>query len=491
MRKSNVLGAMAGLLGLLPIQHAQADSGTADDAMPGVIRTDHAKPLRQGLALTIGSGYGFAGSILDSTFDGDLGDSHHRAAGRLALAFGVNDSLGFALRFDGRYDKHFSNVGNDHGWVGDPRLITRYRLSLSDSLSAGAQFGIWMPGSDAPSVVFSALSAEGVAAITWQATGSALSLSANLGYRLDRSAESVTNAEQLSLADRMSLGLSDNNAALFAIGASYQLGQAELLGEWSLDLLHGSGAVPFSQSPMRASVGARVGLTEDLDLMGNADLRLNKVEGMNLATKLVPIEPSFQIMASMHMRFSLGAVPKFEEKLPIAPLPKEPPPAITATLSGRVESGGVPVPKVSLAVTDGSGDIHTLTTDEEGRFSGDSIEVGSLSIRTSVEGFDPTEQVVDLAVSGNEQLVIKLEQALPPGQLRGLVKSFDGTALTAELSIAPTGQVLTTSATGEFEIDLPPGDYEVTISVDGYQPQVRKIQIADEGVTILNVDLRQ
>jgi uncharacterized membrane protein len=46
-----------------------------------------------------------------------------------------------------------------------------------------------------------------------------------------------------------------------------------------------------------------------------------------------------------------------------------------------------------------------------------------------------------------------------------------------------------TDAQGRYELELPPGDYVVTISALGYRPHRREVRIERYGVAILNVDL--
>jgi HSP20 family molecular chaperone IbpA len=43
---------------------------------------------------------------------------------------------------------------------------------------------------------------------------------------------------------------------------------------------------------------------------------------------------------------------------------------------------------------------------------------------------------------------------------------------------------------GRFEIDVAPGRYRVTISAPGFETQNRKVEVEENGVTLLNVDLR-
>ena len=55
----------------------------------------------------------------------------------------------------------------------------------------------------------------------------------------------------------------------------------------------------------------------------------------------------------------------------------------------------------------------------------------------------------------------------------------------------PAAPSVSSEDDGTFELDLPPGDYEVTVTVKGFKEQTRQIHIDEEGVTIMNVDLRK
>ena len=419
-----------------------ATRGSGDDGMPGVIRTDSADALPEGIAVSVSSAYGLSGATLEDS------DSHHRAAARLAVAYALSSDLGVALRLDGRYDKHFLETERDDGWVGDPRLIGRYRRDISSGFAAGAQLGIWAPGSNAPSVEFSAISAEAVLALSWSAAGLPPQVSANAGYRLDRSAASVDEPERLSLSDRMSLGVSDSNAVLAALGVSYDVGPVELLAEWSVDVLHGSDAPSFSSSPMRVGLGVRHELSGGWQLFANS-------------------EPE----------------PKPEPEPDPKPVEKGP-------VSGRVASGGSPVAEVKLVLVDAKGDEHAATTGADGTFALKAIALGDAQLTASAEGYETANQPVVVTIDG-APLAVQLQAILPPGQLRGKIRSFRGEGLQGKLTVEPGGQSIDTDAEGNFELDLPPGEYEVAIVVDGFKAQSRKIRVDENGVTIMNVDMRK
>jgi hypothetical protein len=475
---------------LLPssVAHSQSQnssSGIADDALPGVMRVDSAAPIPKGIGLAMASGYGYTGAELDDS------DTHHRGSGRLAAAYRIIPDLAVVLRFDGRYDKHSGEVGgSDDGWVGDPRLIGRFRKSISDSLSAGVQVGFWAPSSDVPSIDFDALSIEGVGALTYTNPAGTMAVSFNAGYRLDRSDASVEEPERLSLADRLSLGLSEFNALLVGLGTSYKIGEAEILAEWGLDLLQGAGKPAFSQSPMRIGLGARMPLTDAVELFGTGEFRLSKVDSAEIMTSLLPFEPKFQALFGMNLRF--GADKPVVEKIIVDDTKKEPTPEPDPTVAfkGVINSGGAPVPNASLVIRDKDGKEKTTQTGADGSFVLEDVLVGTVTVTVSADGFEDKTQTVNLA-EGVPDLDLALEAVLPPGQLRGLVRSFRGKPLTATLTVMPVNETLQTAADGTFELDLPPGDYDVTVVVPGYTDQTRQIHIDDGGVTIMNVDLRK
>ncbi len=80
---------------------------------------------------------------------------------------------------------------------------------------------------------------------------------------------------------------------------------------------------------------------------------------------------------------------------------------------------------------------------------------------------------------------------LPPGQIRGRVRSLRGKALLAQVEVMPLGQTVTTDATGAFIMDVPPGSYSVVVRAEGHETQERPAEVEQDGVTILVIDLRR
>jgi hypothetical protein len=484
------------LLIMSPLGSAAADparTSHALGALPGVYRVATAEPDATGVAVYTSGGYGYAAGVLG----GD--DVHHRINGGLAVSLRALPWLAAGLRLDGRRDQHTGLASidqeDDDGMVGEPRLLVQAGTSLSDALHAGLRLTAWLPGNDAPSVVLGATTVDALAMFTLASPGGALRLGLNAGFRLDRSAASVADADLLSQSDRLGLGVSDSNAVLAGLGAAYRMGSVELLGELTMDRLLGADApAGLRGSPLRVAAGVRVPLGRNLAAELVAESNLARLPTAEAGQPLVPYEPRLSITAGVHYRFgggparaaTTGAGAGTGER----PAPEQPAAPRLAALRGRVQgAGGTAVPSAAVTIEAG-GASREITVDAEARFRVDDLPPGPVSVAVRAEGFEPATRSIELAAGADQELVIELERVLPPGQLRGFVRSFGGKPVAAELTIEPLGKKITAGADGGFQIDVAPGKYEVVIRAPGYREQRRSVTIEEGGVLILNVDLR-
>jgi hypothetical protein len=76
-----------------------------------------------------------------------------------------------------------------------------------------------------------------------------------------------------------------------------------------------------------------------------------------------------------------------------------------------------------------------------------------------------------------------------PGQIRGNVRSFEGKSVVASILVNPIKAKATTDATGAFALDVPPGKYTIHVRAHGYKSQDRTVVVAENGVTVLNIEL--
>jgi hypothetical protein len=254
--------AMAQTPAEAPATAARDESRASDDLsavrLVGPVGAAPAGSLRA----AAGAGYGFTESVLGRD------DRHHRLLGTVATEWTFVPSLALGLRLDGRYDRHHLGAAagdparDDDGWTGLPQLDLRWSHSLDPATQAGLALHVVLPGGQAPSITPGAISPELIGSGAHQM--GRLALVGALGYRIDRAAHAVPAPEQLSAADRVSLGVNAFDAILVGLGLYQHGDDLTLFAEALLEALTGAGRPPASQWPLRIGLGARHALTSTI-----------------------------------------------------------------------------------------------------------------------------------------------------------------------------------------------------------------------------------
>src|SRR5205085_4904289 len=284
-----------------------------------------AGPGRTGPTLLASGGYGYTESVLGT------GDAHHRIAGALTLDERPLPWLDLALRLDGRYDAHvFPGQPTDTGMVGDPRLYVRVDQAWPSGLRLGARAGLWLPGRDAPSLDTSALSPEILGIASYAPASTAIALTANVGYRLDRSAHSAPDAARLGPGDRLALEVSAFNEVLVGAAATLGRGPAQGFVEASADLLVGSGAPAIRSSPIFLGGGGRFALARNIRFEAGVEVSPSSRPDTGPMAPLVPIPPRFAAWVGLTFRFDSAP-------LPPAPAPAPSPTVVAPTALPKTE----------------------------------------------------------------------------------------------------------------------------------------------------------
>ena len=454
----------------------------ADPAAPQALgHVFAAGPTGPALFLVSTGGYGYTGAVLQTA------DAHHRAAGSVALEGRPVDWLGLALRLDGRYDRHEAAQGTDDGWIGDPRVFVRLDRALGTMFRAGARLGVWFPGRNAPSIDLAATTPELTGALTCALPRSPVWLTANAGYRINRSARSATDASQLSASDRLGLELSGYDQALLGLAAVFGADRVQGFLELSAELMVGAGSPPPSASPLRAGAGVRLALSRDLRLETAADVLVSERPALSTSSPLVPVPPRAAFWLGVAYRFGAEAAAPPARRAE----PEPPPPPMGVTIDGRVVAaeGATPSqPRVTVQ-TVGDSAVTNVGVDADGRFTVGGNVGQTLMLRAEADGYEPATESVALVRDTALSVTLTLHAKLPSGQIRGLIRSFKGAGLDAEVKIEP-GDLTLRTKDGQFEADVAPGQYDVTITAPGYETQRRHVEVEQNGVTLLNADLR-
>lgn len=445
-------------------------------ALPGLHRVGNAEFTNTWAAISFGGGYGRNGAILDEN------DTHSRVIGSLAVSLRPRSWLGVSVRLDQRSDFHNTDLINDSNTTVEGRLLVRAVRALTDTLTIGGELRLWLPGS-APDFLpkISAITPDAVLMASFKPL-SALTISANLGYRLDFSHNAV-DATMLSEVDRLDLGVSDYSSALFGIGASYRLGRAEVFGEYSLDFMPGTG---IGTSPNRFAVGGRYRVHPSVQLQFLVETTISDRAQIAGSGDLIPIEPGFRGLASVtFQRSSKRGLPRLlGERDPDR-----------ATVTGTVRNqDGEPLADAQVSVTalgDGAGQTADFTTDADGQFVALNVPRGSLQVSVQAEGYKEANESVDSSAGDVDDLEIGMLPVPKMGQLRGVIQSFRGRPIKGtRIRVEPVGRNVVPDK-GFFEIDLEPGEYTVIIRAPGYRSQEVKAVVTPNSVKILNVDLRR
>jgi hypothetical protein len=430
------------------------------------------------IAAALSLGYGYTEALAPN--DG----AHHRAIAVAAVSATPTRWLSFALRSDGRYDRH---PGGDDGWIADPALLARLGGQAGEHAHVGLEAGVRFSGAEDGSTTLQSASPAAALQLGWTSGG--LSLGAQGGYRLDRSAEAGGNAARLSFGDRISLGLSDFDAVTAGLGLAYRFGATELLAELSADLLVGNGAPPLGQSPLRASAGVRQHLSEAVQASLLVESCLSSRPAVAPADPLVPIEPRVAVLAGIGFRFDLAAKAIVSVPAPtVGPQPVSPQAPPPNSLTIRItDANGKPVPdaKVTLQTRNAA---HEARADSDGKASFTGVPAGHATLTIERDGYEPLDRDIEIDPSRPTDIKVDLTPRAQ-GQVRGLIRAFSGAGIAAKVRVEPLGAESKADAQGYFEIDVPPGKYEVVIEAPGYRPQRRTVEVQKDGVVVLNADL--
>lgn len=459
---------------------ARADDARApaSDAQPGLYRVGLAEVGRAALAATLGYGY-------TEKQNGDDG-AHHRLSLRAAAALPVTSWLGVGPVLDGRHDIH----PGDSGTIVSGGVVAR-AAARQGSLRFGAEVKPWVPGAEKVSTMFDATSLD-VRALVGGVVGK-IDIAGVVGYRLDRTAAAGKDAAGLSPGDRLALGLSDFDALLLGLGVSVPLGPSELFGEVSSDVLVGSGAPSFRQSPLRLALGARHGLSAALALELLAEGSLSAKPDLSATAPLVPNEPRFSVLLGLRYRFLPAPAARAEQAPPPPPPVVAPPPPVAAPVDAAVaitvhdDQGGIVSSATAAVVLDTV--PRELTGDGAGHYKNEHVAPGNAVLRVEASGFEPLERPVTIRAGVPLELEVTLKALPPPSQIRGLIRNLSGKGLAAKIRFEPSGVETATDADGAFRVDLPPGEYDVAIEAPGYAKQRRHVKVDPQGVVILNAEL--
>lgn len=455
--------------------------GLGPEALPAVYEVPLAVATTRAIGARAGLGYGYTEGVLK------VGDSHHRTQLDLAASLTPLPWFAASLRLLGRYDKHVGKPDDgDYGVITESHVSGRADTALGDSFRVGSELNLWLPGAQSVGDAPAALSGDLQLLGTWVPTQSPLSLGLALGLRVDRSKHAGGDPYRYSRSDRLALGASDSAlAARLGLGMSYQLGALDLLAEWSWKMYFDYAG----SSPMWLRAGARYRPSRLWQFEAMLGLSPSKRPPLDETAPLAVVEPRIAANLAAMFLFPWGASGGDAEAGP------EPEPVVTASLQGEVvgaSGAGIEGASVSVAAAGGGNagePSSAVRTSARGVFSLEGLPAGAYQVKVSAPGWIAHEESLQLAARELRQLRVVLKRELPKGQIRGTVRDFNGQPASATIVIKALDIAQDNGSDGSFEINVPPGDYEVVVKARGRKAQTRRARVEEDGVAILIIEL--
>ena len=502
-----------------------------DDGSTGILRVGTPLPEKSYLAGGLNAGYAFFESM------DPVPGAHHRLANQVALAAAFPRYLTYVLSLESRLDAHPKDAdGDDLSFVLEPRLLLRGGFELKNGAQLGAEISLVVPGQEGRNLIWEASTLTGQLLGAYQRKGRPWLASVAAGFRMNQSAEAIPVDKILRTGDWISSGLSDFHSVIFGIGGGYVAKVFSVLAEFSGDIQVGDGAPPAKQSPLRIGLTGRYAVSSLVQLSLSAEVLVSERPEVDPTAGFVLMEPRLSVTLGALLRFGLGkqiAEMKGQERsLVSTPVtekshktdaedtnrrvneqpasepdgtPKdtagsedleshsESPGAalITTTIQGRLlDDDGHAIPDATVTLTIGSNNL-TAYSGEDGVYTFHDVEVGAATVTTIADGYETVSFQVQVSKDNPRIAPVKLEDYHTGSQLRGLVRTFNGKPVRANVKVEPGGITAKTDEEGLFSLDVAPGKYKVTITAWGFKPQTVSTLVEENGVSIVNVELRK
>lgn len=471
------LGTLLVLLLALPSASAQLPLEV--NGLRGGRHVGSAGELSSDPRAVLGLGYAYTEGVLDGS------DAHQRLFSELAAGYAPWRALQLSLGLDARYDTHRGDAGSDSGGAFGTSFSTRHAFAVSRELSMAARTKLRFPAASNVSRGFRGVSPE-LGAIVSYLVQQRYELSLDLGYRFDRSENSIAQPTALSRADLLAASISRYDAALVGALFSLPLGPVTASAEWSWEVALGSGAPGPLASPMRARIAAQLKLAERY--VPGVELGLSPSARPSI-DRLARIEPRLWFALSMGVVFERARPPPVDAARPTVEISE-------AELESAVLDVRVVDPAGSV-VSGANVQLESRERREAASTGADGVAALTLTpesthrLTVSAEGFEPQQTSVE-GVRGRQTMTVTMVRHLPEGEIKGSVRSLrGGKPVRAQITVSPLGKTIDTDEKGDFVIGVPPGQYTLEITAVGHEAQQRTATVERLGVTILVVDLRR
>jgi hypothetical protein len=493
-----VSGVMVFLLVCSPSASAQSlRTGGGIGGQPGVVRTLSGFAAVPGTwTISAHGSYGWQPDLLVE------GDAEHSSWGRLALSYAPWSFLQAAISIDQFVALYLWPDADGGslvlGAVGDPRISLRSGWDLGRGFSMAGQFELLIPaGTGAYDIIGSSLSPAVDVAITFAPDRIPLGVHLQVGYHHDRTGVLAESVEWLTPEQLAVSGITTSMHHLaYGLGLEYRIRAVapfvEVTGDVPLDTdgpAHSWLVIGFG-ARLWLGRGDAVQLLLALEI---AALRADP-EPDPATARVWDSPPLLNVLLGLTVRLPIRgeeAAPECEGETGDGGAPDTGRPA-PGRISGRVLCGIVPCAAVTTVEVVGSGASPFTVDAEQGTFVTSELQPGAYRVVARSGSADERSANVTVVPGATVETTISFPEVAPPASgIRGRVTDFNGVPLQARVRIPELDVEVQANAEGQFEVDVPPGQYQVVIWTEGFATQTTRVEVTNQGVVVMNIELRR
>jgi thermitase len=156
-------------------------------------------------------------------------------------------------------------------------------------------------------------------------------------------------------------------------------------------------------------------------------------------------------------------------------------------ITGQVKDTKDGSPISGAGISDGT---RSTVSNATGNYVIDSVPPGTYQITVNKSGYETSFQTISVASATTTIANFSLNQIIVPGSIAGSVTNAkDGLPIAGALVNDGT-RTATTDASGNYIIaDVPPGNYQVTASKDGYESLTSSVTVISAATSVVNYSL--
>ncbi|RMF13122.1 MAG: hypothetical protein D6761_11705 [Candidatus Dadabacteria bacterium] len=149
-------------------------------------------------------------------------------------------------------------------------------------------------------------------------------------------------------------------------------------------------------------------------------------------------------------------------------------------------------PVAGAVITFPGTNMTALVTREDGRYLTYQFPVGPVKVRVDAKNYQSAETTVNVVPGQNTKQDFVLQYAEQAGELIGQISNPDGQGLPGVIEIKEkgVGPITADQKTGQFQAKLKPGVYTLRAVVPGYDPQLKRVRVANKRRTVVNFVLK-